>query len=770
MSGIYYKDKLRANVAEVNKSGATASATLNTLTVDGVTYSNSNASSLADLTDTAITSPSNDDVLQYDGSASKWKNVTWTAFKAKLKTYFDTIYATISSLAAHATVPLDNTTLKIGSDGSDSAVYSTCTKSTYYPSTSTLSLATKTAYDVTQLQDVFIPKVDIAEKTDNTPYLYRPSVANGDRVNEEYVGGSVGWNQLVSSEMLNNASSAYGVTRTKTQDGKGLTYSGTCTYSTAFTCVKNTTYIQNHKYLITAGANLPSGARLTWSYGDLQIDKQNATIINNANTSFAVSIALTANMATGFTVYPNIVDLTQLFGTTIADYAYTLETQTAGSGVQWLKDNGFFTESYYPYNAGSIESVEWGSKRYVGFNQWDEEWEVGVWSHVDGSKTALSNKIRCKNHIPCIGGTDYYFLYGGSISGLKLRICYYDSDKNFILGLNDQNWNEVYKTPENAGYMTFCFVMANISVYSNDICINLTKTTGTPKNGDYVPYTTHDYTLGTDTLRGIFKLVDNKIVADGDVKTSDGKIQRKYKRYNLGDYNYTYNSTNQWFYTSVAPSGIKTAGGNIVPNLVCAKYVTMSRNTIVDKSITLNDAGYIIVKDTAYTDAATFKTAMSGVYFDAELATPTTEQSSSYTLPQICDKNGTEEFVTDSIVPIGHNSTYYNYPDYMEEGEYKDFRDRVDYADEKARWKLVGIYANNETITIDGWHNEIMLVPNHYSGATLIACASPAIFPFSLFKIITLQNSTESERIDITPAGVVGVTGTYFSNVSIYVR
>ena len=114
MSGIYHKNKEWANVTEINKAGATATDTLKKVTVNGTTYA------------------------------------------------VESVYAKISSLAAHATVPLDNTTLKIGSDGSDSAVYSTCTKSTYYPSTSTLSLATKTAYDVTALQDVFIPQVDIS--------------------------------------------------------------------------------------------------------------------------------------------------------------------------------------------------------------------------------------------------------------------------------------------------------------------------------------------------------------------------------------------------------------------------------------------------------------------------------------------------------------------------------------------------------------------------------------------------------------------------------
>ena len=51
-----------------------------------------------------------------------------------------------------------------------------------------------------------------------------------------------------------------------------------------------------------------------------------------------------------------MVDLTAMFGTTIADYVYTLETQTAGSGIAWLQSYGFFTEDYYAYKQNTLES------------------------------------------------------------------------------------------------------------------------------------------------------------------------------------------------------------------------------------------------------------------------------------------------------------------------------------------------------------------------------------------------------------------------------
>jgi hypothetical protein len=49
---------------------------------------------------------------------------------------------------------------------------------------------------------------------------------------------------------------------------------------------------------------------------------------------------------------------------------------------------------------------------------------------------------------------------------------------------------------------------------------------------------------------------------------------------------------------------------------------------------------------------------MSGVYLVYELAEPTTEEAQSFQSPQIVDDFGTEEYVTSSIVPVGHTTQY----------------------------------------------------------------------------------------------------------------
>ena len=85
----------------------------------------------------------------------------------------------------------------------------------------------------------------------------------------------------------------------------------------------------NHKYLLKYGSNYSLGI----------------------GTGECVNILKNTN--------DYVTDLTLMFANNpaIADYAYSLEQSTAGSGIAWLRSYGFFTEDYYPYNPGELISV-----------------------------------------------------------------------------------------------------------------------------------------------------------------------------------------------------------------------------------------------------------------------------------------------------------------------------------------------------------------------------------------------------------------------------
>ena len=248
-----------------------------------------------------------------------------------------------------------------------------------------------------------------------------------------------------------------------------------------------------------------------------------------------------------------VIDLSCLLGSAIADYAYSLEQATAGSGIAWLRSYDLITDEYKPYNTGTIESVE-----------------------------ATAKVVRDENN-------------------------------------------------ENAV----------------------------------------TYPLGSDTLRGIFKLdANNQLYADGDRKEADGTITRRYKMIDLGtlafnDYNLPLHIFRAELNDAKMSSIVQSQQNAPVNALMSNGYQVMEFTPISsndDKCFAIgfraNGDKRLIIIDHDYDSISAFTQAMSGVYLVYELETPTTEPSTSFTSPQIVYPDGTEEFVTENGVPVGHETKY----------------------------------------------------------------------------------------------------------------
>lgn len=236
-----------------------------------------------------------------------------------------------------------------------------------------------------------------------------------------------------------------------------------------------------------------------------------------------------------------LIDLTQMFGTAVADYIYSLEQSSTGAGVAYFRK--LFPKDYYEYNTGELMSVE------------------GVSAHV-------------------------------------MR----DADDNII--------------------------------------------------GNY-PL---DSSL---TLRGIPKMSDG-LYFDGDTYEADGTVTRKYGVVDLGTLNWrsATDSTGQYFASTLSPTA-KSKTGSELGNNICSKYPISASTNVYDGSLAISNQGTTLyVRDTSYTDATAFKSAMSGVMLVYELATPTTESAEPYESIQKVSKYGTEEYVSTGIVPVGHVTKY----------------------------------------------------------------------------------------------------------------
>lgn len=505
--------------------------------------------------------------------------------------------------------------------------------------------------------------VSSISKEDNAPYNFRTSGGSLDIGDREYldkiVGGTVAVNEWIDNQQFTSMTHwAVGPNATSSITGNVLTAvkSGSSPAGNQFVNYTGPSKIpKNHVVMIVA--NLASNSSSVtvqaiqaspWTGLGQQIVNVTATL-----TQKIVILKPTAgdisNLIFNFDnkedisiQNPCVIDLTQMFGATIADYIYTLETGSAGAGATWFKK--LFPKPYYAYNAGELVSVKTSSHDTVGFNQWDEEWET------------YYGRVRSKNFIRVLPSTTYFISQPtGTVGG---ELFFFDADQNAISN-TVYAVDSTFVTPSNATYMKFMAYSNYGTTYNHDICINLSW--DGERDGEYEAYKKNTYPLDSDLeLRGIPKLDSaNNLYYDGDEYEDDGTVTRKYGIVDLGTINWVYDGDEIF---RVSDTRMKFMG-----NGICAKYkwvqvTSWSQVGDGEMSVTNSEQSPILrVHDsTAGTDAAAFKTAMSGVYLVYELATPTTEEAEPYQNPQIVDDFGTEEFVDtrDVAVPVGHSTRY----------------------------------------------------------------------------------------------------------------
>ena len=510
---------------------------------------------------------------------------------------------------------------------------------------------------------------------DNAPYLFRANPTGSDREYDEIVGGTVAWNQLLAQD-----ASKWGTryTQIATSTGNVLTF----TVSEQNNAVKGiyVSIVPNHKYLFVGTITPSEGysvlygaytslAENQYTYRAFVAANEGATAVANifdagAASTFALARpTATPNGDVATTKDIQLIDLTAMFGSTIADYVYSLETATAGSGIAWLKSYGYFTKPYYAYSEPTLKSVNGLSAHVMrGFNQWDAD------AAIEGQGLNVNGAIVTND--PSTVRSDYIEVYPNSTYcryaptwDTTARIVQYFNASKVSLGQSSASTDTIFlfTTPDDCHYIRVAYPIGQ----RNAACLNLSDPA---KNGTYKPYSEpHTYALDSSlTFRGILKMdSDHNVYADGDVYKAGGTVTRRYGVVDLGSLTWTYNSTTEgkeYFYASAPTGNDKPVGATL--NAICNKYNVMAGAYVSsnDKSIGVNANGvYIYVRDTSYTDAASFKAAMSGVKLVYEKATPTTESADPYTSPQIIDPDGTEEYVYasgGSGLPVGHNSKY----------------------------------------------------------------------------------------------------------------
>ena len=450
---------------------------------------------------------------------------------------------------------------------------------------------------------------------DSEAYLIRPTggenneVANGVASVLGMEGNSAVWNQLVK-----NGDYSQGTTNVVTFRGSVSVSNGVATYtyttlSQSFGRNLLNITIQGHKYYVHARIKTPvaMSVRIISDYTNLFFTESSANAYKKIGV--IVTAPSTASLQFGCVSVENgtsymsegeyVIDLTLL----------GIDNLTTSAQVEeWLAQH-VGTKPYYAYNAGEILSAKTlGIKTYGQnlLNPTTKQAKLIPYTWIENG-TTYSNKYTIKN-VP---------------SGATAT---FTPDNTGVAVTVDISGGTLDITSYGSGVLELSAATANTYV-----CI---KWNGT-KDDDVVPFEEHTQDFDVRKVYG-------KVSGEGEyiqcfpngmrsassvhdtLSASDAVV--KIKRVNLGDLNWNYVSK---LFASDGVSTLSENPGKSNGNCISSKYTEgVHSGALSDKTIVLGNnnfgATWLVVKDTSYTDATTFKTAMNGVMLNYELATPIT--------------------------------------------------------------------------------------------------------------------------------------------------
>ena len=289
-------------------------------------------------------------------------------------------------------------------------------------------------------------------------------------------GNTIVWNQLaqIKSGLSNNM-----VLFTNNGDGSYNVVTDLDAKSSANTYfeIANVENCEGEKLLIFGAPATATSASYCLKTDDGHTICGNGAIVTSTMAYNRVYIFVAKEVAINSIVVfkPQVFNLTRMFGpgnepATIAEF------------------RKLFPEKYYSYNDGEMQSFIAEAIETTGFNQWDEEWALGV--ITNGVDKASNRNILSKNYIPIVQGYDYYLKapYG-------IYLACYDKEKKFI-GNYTKNDSAGWVHPNTIIVSSklqpgTCFVRFHVTtsygaIYKNDICINISHSGY--RNGEYKKY------------------------------------------------------------------------------------------------------------------------------------------------------------------------------------------------------------------------------------------------------------------------------------------
>ena len=455
----------------------------------------------------------------------------------------------------------------------------------------------------------------------------------GAAVFQSIKGNSIVWNQLVQNGNFASGTTGWNITGTASVADNELSVTigsnGNCACVQAIPCVAG------HKYLVRFSAR--ATASVNANLNDLDVQTESVALTTTRATfAYLVTPSTSGNKNFNLFTYNQTASAGEkVYIKDVNVIDITLSTMSVTSVADSTK---FYGLPYYAPNPGAIKNNCATGMVTDGFNQWDEVYENGYINN-SGEPQNGADSIRSKNFCPCIAGATYY---SKAFTGGK--ICFYDANKTFISFSYASS--QTLTAPSNAAYFKISAYQYG-TTYNHDICINLSWSGY--RNGEFEPHWSETTALPITTatgklngegesvvitpngLAGVGTSFDEAIVEKGMWT----KTKKRFEEVDMGTLAVEYQTGVGGAYPRFRLT-LSDMGG--ARNILCEKYPAVSYDTFIaagaDKTIcSLVASGYVYVKDSAYTDADTFKAAMDGVMLEYELATP-------------------EEYILDTPVPV----------------------------------------------------------------------------------------------------------------------
>mgnify|MGYP006878134575 CR=1 FL=1 len=476
-------------------------------------------------------------------------------------------------------------------------------------------------------------------------------------------GKTIVWNQMLDKSKYLATITIGGVTFTNNGDGS-ITVSGTSTasdysqYALFGNVYVHLTVIANHKYFFSLH-NYSTNPGFIWVIGGTS-----DPVFNYSETSRKGFITTSLGSKTG-TCYmilrvnkgisvdnkitrPQLFDLTEIFG--------------AGNEPSTLEEfSAMFPDDYYPYNTGELKTIIPTSVEASGVERFQlldkSKYPAtttinGITFTNNGDGTIIANGTAgatvstwydLKNNIEIPAG--HKMLISGGVTGASWSSYLFYDDSDASHNVDIPGGGRIYTTKTSSVKPTL-FVAKGYTV-SNLIfkpqLFDLTQMFGagnepaTPAEfWQRVPEKFYGY--NPSAYKSV-NIPSSKYFTDGmrsagsaydEINFLSQKAIKRIGVVDLGTLNWSYSTSHTAFQTNDLDTKIKfPATSSDAANLICTKYSAESYAHgwvgTIDKccgTTFATGAKWFWIRDTAYTDAATFKAAMSGVMLYYELATP----------------------------------------------------------------------------------------------------------------------------------------------------